>query len=175
MDNEKIFKDANGRQVILFPADYKETSFDALLSEYNEKKYVTWELPENGAKDIREGDICYIYYTNLPNFKNGNNNPNRILFRAIVIGKPKEMTCEEIYFDKAEEPHKIVIGFSIDSLQPVELLNPTKYALDNLRNKYNINHPIRSVTRLQAVSKVLYDDIENDTLKYRMEGLQVYF
>ena len=175
MANENIFKDKNNRQVILFPADYKETSFESLILEYQENNCVKWELPENGAKDIHVGDICYIYYTNLPDFKNGNSNPNRILLRAIVKDEPDKMTCKEIYFNKADDPQKIVTGFSIELLQPVELLNPTKYAFDNLKKIYNINHPLRSVTRLQNVSKALYDDIEDDTLKCRMEGLQEYF
>ena len=105
---------------------YADNSFKELLEE--EEKYqgfIYWHI---GNHKINIGDICYIYYSNLPD------DSSRILFWSKVIDSDLNQTHIKSICPDADNDKKYVKL----KIKSVSLEDNEKFNLDNLRNKYNL-------------------------------------
>lgn len=167
--DEQNFVDERGHNVIMFSADFLETDFNRLRNEYKEKGYITWEIKGKGATDIKKGDICYIYYTHLPSVIGYDQ--SRVLLRAIVKDKPKCMTKQEIYGERAKEPIDKTKGFTIEDINPIELKDYKKYSWEVLNTKYNFGRAPSTTRKLFNKNSQLFKDIES-TFKKSNKGFE---
>lgn len=106
---------------------YKGNSFDELLKE--EENYggcIYWHI---GNHKIHKNDICYIYYSKLPD------NSSRILFASTVIDSDLDNNSTRSICPDAE-PNKKYMKLKLKS---VSLEDNSKFNIDKLRgNKYNL-------------------------------------
>lgn len=104
-------------------AYYESNSFDELLKEEEKYKCIYWNI---GKHHVNKGDICYFYYSNLPD------ESSRILFYGevddtdylgLMIDKPKE--CKDNNYIKIR-------------LKCLPLEDKKSFSLNNLRYKYKL-------------------------------------
>ena len=153
---------------------YEGNTFKDLLEEENidGKAGIIWHISSENRKrvhQIKNGDICYIYYANLPD------GSSRILFKGKVL--------ESDYDKKDNEPliwdnDKGILGARL-KLTSISLENNEKFSRDNLKKKYDINN-FQSYSRIQCEinpkHKKLVEDIENDpSSNSRLKTVYDYF
>lgn len=70
----------------LIPANYLHFDFHKLFEEEDSgaKGKILWHININDPKSISVGDVCYLYYSNLPD------NTSRIILRGIVSSTDKK-------------------------------------------------------------------------------------
>ena len=139
---------------------YLENSFKKLLDENQQYDGVYWHISgKNGKRKhkILPGDICYIYYSNLPDLS------SRILFVADVV---------ESDYDKIESKKSICpeakdgILYAKLKLKSVSLEDLEKFSLENLRDKYKLINPKGQIGYYHVYEdkhKKLIEDIEKST------------
>lgn len=80
----------------LISANYLYFDFHKLFEEEDSgaKGKILWHINKNDPKSISVGDVCYLYYSNLPD------NTSRIILRGIVSSTDKkdenEKNCLEL-------------------------------------------------------------------------------
>ena len=73
------------KKYFIFPANYLNFNFDRLFSEStNGNGDVLWPMKEKDPGNIEVDDICYIYYSNLPD------GTGRIVLRGTIAAKEKK-------------------------------------------------------------------------------------
>ena len=132
-------------------AYYAYNNFNELLEE--EKKYqgfIYWHI---GKHKINVDDICYIYYSNLPD------NSSRILFVGKVIDSDLNHNSSKSICPDADLNQKYVKL----KIKSISLEDNEKFNLDNLRNKYNLlsNGQFSYLHIDKEKHKKLIDDINN--------------
>lgn len=80
----------------LFPADYKRFNIDAMYKEIKKNNTIKWAVVNRS--NYKEGDIVYIYYTNIED------RVNRILIRAKI---KKVVENEYFYFENNIDINKL--------------------------------------------------------------------
>ena len=65
------------RKYFLIPANYLTFDFQRLL-DIDENGRILWQHNSNDPNNMEVGDVCYLYYSNLPD------NTNRIILRGII-------------------------------------------------------------------------------------------
>ena len=99
-----------GRKYFIFPANYMNFNFDKLFKESCDNRgNVLWERKLKDPKDIKIGDVCYIYYSNLPD------GTARIMLRGTIASENVKdsdgVECyaikelESINWDNSRNPH----------------------------------------------------------------------
>ena len=130
---------------------YENNSFNELLKkEAKYKGVIYWCI---GNHKINAGDICYIYFSNLPD------DSSRILFMGKVIDSDLNHTeLKSIYPGASKNKKYVKLKIKSISLENNEVFN-----FDNLRNKYNLisssNFNYLHVDKIKH--KKLIDDINN--------------
>lgn len=105
---------------------YQGNCFDELLKEEEKYQgYIYWNI---GNHKIYTNDICYIYYSNLPD------NSSRILFVGKVIDSDLDNHSVKSICPDAEPNEK----YMKLKMKSVSLEDNSKFNLDSLRNKYNL-------------------------------------
>lgn len=155
---------------------YEELGFKALLNEElaNKEKGIDgifWRLGNKKKYHIDKGDICYIYYSNLPDFS------NRILFRAEVIDSDYNnglYNDKSIYYDALDGDKYILIR-----MRYIQLNDKDKYSKKVLISKYKldrINNMTSHVLLDDVVDKKLISDLESESYKcHTLESITKYF
>ena len=144
---------------------YKGNSFDELLKEEQDFKYVYWDIYNHC---VSKGDICYIYYSNLPD------ESSRILFRAEVIDSDYPSVMKD-------KPNKFKDSKCAKlKMKPISLENKEMFSLEKLRNKYNLISQKGQFSYLhvyESKHKNLIDDIEllNKNNKKTLSTANRYF
>lgn len=155
----------NRNSVFIVSADFAKCNFERLQAEYKQKGFISWEVTGKGSQKCAAGDICYIYWFNLPSASG--ESQARILLRGVVKESVKDMTLHEIY---GNNDPAVVRGFSMTDLQPIELTDYRKYCYANLISKYNITSLRPSIQMLWENQAQLYMDIENNLKQAKKQG-----
>lgn len=105
---------------------YGENGFKELLDEYDENlKAIFWNI---NSHKIKEGDICYVYYSNLPDYT------RRILFRGVVLKSDYPNYNGTSIYKKASPDEK----YALIRLRSVAFEEPDKFSFDTLKKRpYN--------------------------------------
>ena len=70
------------KKYFIFPANYQNYDFDKLFRECTDNNgCVLWQMNKKDPRNIEVGDICYIYYSNLPD------GTGRIMLRGVIAKK----------------------------------------------------------------------------------------
>ena len=136
----------------LIPANLEDFDFNKLVKEYEENGSILWRNGGEQGKNAqiyKNGDVCYFYYTNLPDFS------KRILLRGYVVDS------NSIY-----DVDKKIKGFRINKICSISLKDEYKFSLNNLRKVYNIQ-TLRTQRYLWSVKdkhliKKLEENIEEE-------------
>lgn len=155
------------RKYFLIPANYQTFDFERLFGEFFERNgKILWQYnPKNDPKNMEVGDVCYLYYSNLPD------NTRRIILRAIIT----EIGEGDVCFDG-----KIVPCFAISDLKTINWKNSgkTKFTYEVLHEKYGINitRNKRQLKDERSGDKKLREKLEeyfeNDNNKLNLEQLK---
>jgi len=139
------------------------TSFLPLLKEANEDNgYISWHISSKngvGIHEVKEGDICLIYYSNLPD------GTNRILFYGKVIetdyGKTEN---DKLLYDNKERQYGVKF-----LLRSIELYNQdSPFTRQKLQKDYGIKQ-FRSYQKLYPDNE-LHNKLINDLNSYITNG-----
>lgn len=98
------------RNYFIFPANYMNFNFEKLFEEACDNNgNVLWGMKPKDPKDINIDDVCYIYYSNLPD------GTARIMLRGTIANKNVKDTdgvqcyaikeLESINWDNSKNPH----------------------------------------------------------------------
>lgn len=165
------------------PADYKVYDFKKLLDETkNNQGTIIWRNGSEGGKrahQINVGDICYFYYSNLPD------GTSRILLKGVVKDSdtdPSKIGENRLSYEGVRR------GFWIGNIEAVALYDSEKFNERILKEKYfsipgygprGINQGLRY---LHNYPELLEDLLKNDehtklqgVIKYFEEHLKCYF
>lgn len=151
-------------------------NFERLIEEeqtttpYKEEGVVRWKISSENAthiNKIKAGDICYFYYSNLPD------GTSRIILRGEVLESdyPKQ-NRPLIYDDKRK-----ILGIKV-KLSPVALTDQEKYSYKNLKEIYNFdnNFKFQGPVNLTKNYKKLLDDLISDSRpKQHLAKVNKYF
>lgn len=105
---------------------YNNNSFDELLKEsekYN--NYIYWHI---GKHKIYRDDVCYIYYSNLPD------GSSRILFFGEVVDSDLNYNYSKSICPDAKNDEK----YAKLNIKSISFEDNQQFNLDNLRNKYDL-------------------------------------
>ena len=111
-----------GKKYFIFPVSYDRFDFGRLFSECTDgKTNILWAKNKTEPKNIEVGDICYLYYTNLPD------RTSRIILRGEITN------TEAIDTDGST-------CYAISKLRTINWENSPKwdFTYKNLSNKYNV-------------------------------------
>ena len=149
---------------------YSKNSFKELLDESQKYDgYVYWHISGNDGKrkhKILPGDICYIYYSKLPDLS------SRILFVANVLesdygnNESRKSICPEA---------RDGVLYAKLKLKSVSLEDSEKFSLDNLRGKYKLINPKGQIGYYHVCEdkhKKLIEDIEKSINTDGTHGLK---
>ena len=157
---------------------YRELGFRLLLNEEheNEKRKIDgifWRLGNKWKYHIEKGDVCYIYYTNLPDLS------NRILFRADVIdsdyenGKYRDKSI--CYYSENNDKYMLL------KMRYIQLEDKNKYSKKRLIDKkgYNLGKINKMASHLlldEIDNKKLIDDLKKENIRnHTLESITNYF
>lgn len=154
----------------LISYDFEQYNFEQFLNEENlklkeegkNKGEVYWNYGKRKHK-FEEGDICYIYCTNLPDMT------KRILLRA----KVSDTYCKDPRDSKIE-------CFKICNITPIRLKEvegkDAKYGYENLKSKYNIK-TVQGKQKLDADGKhrILVEDLEQEPRKGTLKEVKTHY
>ena len=109
----------------LIPANYLNYDFNMLFNEnmvLNGK--VLWRLNSNDPHNMEVGDICYLYYSHLPD------KTNRIILRGVITSVNEEDMVNG----------ESIPCFAISDIETINWKNSgrTKFTYAILRDKYNV-------------------------------------
>ena len=155
------------------PADYKTFDFKALLDEYTQNNgTILWRTGSVGgarAHKFNVGDVCYFYYSNLPD------RTSRILLKGTVVESDTDKNCTENKFSYDENTK----GFRVGDIQSVALNHPEKFSLQKLNNTYfNYSGRSRQINQTQRYLdgyRELLDDLLADNDKKTLKDVIAYF
>lgn len=116
----------------LITANFNHYDFNKLFNEENENEKILWKTGgENGkrAQNYNIGDICYIYYSELPD------GTNRILLRAEVIASDTDKNIiDNIYsYDKESK----IKGIRLSKIRAIALDDRDAFSDSTLLREYN--------------------------------------
>lgn len=120
----------------LLTANFNDYDFNKLFNEENEnKKCIIWQIGREdgkGAQNYNKGDICYIYYSNLPD------GTSRILLRAEVTTSDTDKNInEDVYSYNKENKIK---GMWLSNIRAISLNEPENFSKMTLASTYNKNY-----------------------------------
>ena len=145
---------------------YSGNNFKDLIDEEKEYgDYVYWHMSNH---KIKVGDICFIYYSNLPDYS------SRILFVGDVVDSDLGNNGKSICPD-ADGKRYIKM-----KLRPVSLEDKDMFSLDRLRNYYNLV-PKKGQFSYMHVNIDKHSKLIEDVLasvkytKKKLEHVQDYF
>lgn len=115
-------------------ANYHDNNFQELVDEEKNNGNVYWHINigTKGYHKVKEGDICYIYYSNLPD------QSSRIFFVGNVIASDyndKTDTINEKSIFKDAKKYEKYIELN---LKCIAFDDPERFSLNNLRYKYKL-------------------------------------
>ena len=113
------------RKYFLIPANYLTFDFQRLL-DIDENGRILWQHNSNDPNNMEVGDVCYLYYSNLPD------NTNRIILRGIITATG----VRDIAFDGTENT-----CFALSQLETINWKNSgkIKFTYEVLHDTYGIN------------------------------------
>lgn len=160
----------------LITANFNDYDFNKLFNEESEnKKCIIWQIGREdgkGAQNYNKGDICYIYYSNLPD------GTSRILLRAEVTASDTDKNINEVVYSYNKE--KKIKGMWLSNIQAIALNEPEKFSKITLSNEYN-KSCIQGQQYLGDVSfegskeKELISAIEEYPYKRKLKAVREYF
>ena len=147
----------------LIPADLEFFDFDQLIEEYQKNNSILWRNGNikdgKNARKYKLGDICYFYYTNLPDFS------QRILLVGTVIDN-----------DATYDSVRGIRGIRIDNLKTISLRDEISFSLKRLREEYALNGTFRSSIYLYSIiHEKLLKDLEDATEENTLQDIKEYF
>lgn len=117
----------------LITANFEEYDFNQLFNEESAyEKKIIWKIGREdgkGAQNYNIGDICYIYYSKLPD------GPNRILLRAEVVESDTDRASNRDTYSYDKD--KKIKGIWLSKLQAIALDDPSAFCANTLFEKYH--------------------------------------
>ncbi|WP_037355659.1 HNH endonuclease [Selenomonas sp. FC4001] len=113
------------RKYFLIPANYLTFDFKRLLDSGDNGR-ILWQYNSNDPKNMEVGDVCYLYYSNLPD------NTSRIILRGIITA----IGVRDIASDGTE-----ITCFALSQLETINWKNSgkSKFTYKVLHDTYGIN------------------------------------
>ena len=142
--------------VHLFVANTRYDDFSRLIEEEKETStnkedgVVRWKI---GTHKVKKGDICYFYYSNLPDLT------SRIILKGIVVESDYPLKQTPLIYDN----EKGLLGMKV-KLRSIALEDKEKYSCKNLKEVYGFNeaYHFQGYVNLTENYQKLTTDLEND-------------
>ena len=147
----------------LVAANHNIFPFQRVTEEFMRYGTVNWEIIGKGNRHLNKGDLCFFYYTGIPDMQ------GRILFSAVVTEKVHNMHRSEIY---GNDDFTVVPGFTVADLKPLTSQAASDYTLEQLIQEYGVNSVRPSVQRLNDHNSALISNLQFDTYSAELETFQ---
>lgn len=119
----------------LITANFEEYDFNKLFNEESENESrIIWKIGIEGgryAQNYNVGDICYIYYSKLPD------GSTRILLRAEVVESDTDQNIDKDKGDYLYNKEEEIKGMWLSNIRAIALEEPEKFSKDTLSKEYN--------------------------------------
>lgn len=162
----------DGHMVYAVRCNCNRFDFKQMKEEYNEYNHICWKLSEKTigenrkgslAREIKKGDICFIYITCLPN-----KSENGFILYAEVKDVADE-TKEHINKHSnatGKESEEYVATLILDNIKIIPDVN-LRFREDNIETEYEYSLPRRSVQHI-------YDNLDDKEQKVQRMVNDIY-